>query len=154
GLAGRAIEPRDFAAVNDVGIQRIGSYISVLFNAHRMPFAKADLTEVAAASCAYAAAFLLPAVHPVGKLMVSDHMIELRSRLVVPRAPGPAAIHTDGGSLIHVQGNNLRAIRIDPYCVIVVATRRTFDRSEGNAGIGRAVRGDVGDVNCVFVLGI
>ncbi len=99
-LAGSSIEARHLAAVDNIGIQRIGRDVAVFFDAHRMPVAKRDLAIVAAAGNARGAALLLPAVDPIRKAIVGDHVIELRGRLVVPGAPGCAAIDRDGGALI------------------------------------------------------
>ena len=95
-----------------------------------MPIAKCDLAKVAAAGDADASTFLLAAINPVRKLIVSDHVIELRGWLVVPGTPGLAAIHADGNALIDGQGNDLRILRIDPNCVIVISAGSAFDCGE------------------------
>ena len=94
------VEARGFAAVNQIGMQRIGRDVSIFFDAHRMPIAKSDFAPVAAAGDAGRAAFLLSAVNPVGKLIVGDDVIELRGGLVVPAAPGFAAVDGDGCALV------------------------------------------------------
>ena len=99
-FAGDAVELRALAAVDDVGIERIGRDVAVLVGADGVPVAKGDLAVVAAAGDTGGAALLLSAVDPVGHLVVGDDVIELRGRLVVPAAPGAAAIDGDGGALV------------------------------------------------------
>ena len=115
-LAGGAIQARHALrpAINDVGIQRIGRNITVFLGADRMPVAEGDLAVVAAAGDAGRAALLLAAVNPVGKLVVGADVIELRGRLVVPGAPGLAAVHADGGALIDRESNDVGVVRVDP----------------------------------------
>ena len=50
---------------------------------------------VAAAGGLHAARVLLRAVDVVGELVVHSHVVDLRGGLVVPRAPGLAAVHAD-----------------------------------------------------------
>ena len=87
-LAGAAVVARELAAIDDVGIERIGHHVAVLFRRHRMPVAKGDLAVVAAAGDAHRAALLLAAAQPIGEGVVGIDVIELRRGLVVPRAPG------------------------------------------------------------------
>ena len=145
------IEARDLAAVNQVGMQRIGRDVSVFFDADRMPVAKSDFATVAAAGGAGRAAFLLAAVDPVGKLVVGDDVIELRGRLVVPGAPGFAAVDGDGRALIGGEDNDFGILGIDPDGVVVVAAGSAFDGGEGCAGVGGAVGGSVGDIDDVLI---
>ena len=142
------------AAVDDVGIQRIGRDIRVLRRAHRMPFAKSDLAVVAAAGHTRRSALLLAAIDPVGHLVVGNHVIKLRGRLVVPGTPGAAVVHADGGALVESQQNDVGVFRIDPDRVIVIAAGRALDGREAGAGVGGPISGGVGDVNHVFVLGV
>jgi len=95
-----AVEDGDFAAVDQIGMQGIGRDVAVFFDADGGPIAKGDFAEVAAAGGADGAAFLLASVDPVGKLVVGDDVIELRGGLVVPGAPGLAAVDADGCALI------------------------------------------------------
>ena len=88
GLRGRAVEAGDSASIYQIGVERIGSDVAVFLDAYRVPVAKGDGAIVAAAGDTNAAAFLLSAVHPVGKLIVGNDVVELRGGLVVPRTPG------------------------------------------------------------------
>src|SRR6185369_16129733 len=123
----RRIEARCFAAVDQIGMQWIGCDVTVLFNADRSPIAKSDGAVVATALHTRRAALLLTAVNPVRKLIVSDDMVELRGWLVVPGAPGLAAVNTDHTSLVGRQQHDLRILRIDPEGVVIVSARRTFE---------------------------
>ena len=87
-FAGDAVELRAVAAVDDVGIERIGRDVVVLLGADGMPVAEGDGAIVAAAGDAGGAALLLSAVDPVGRLVIGDDVIELGGGLVVPTAPG------------------------------------------------------------------
>src|SRR5277367_5756537 len=151
GLAGEHIEARGFAAVNQIGMQRVGRDVSIFFGADRMPIAKSDFAPVAAAGGAGGAAFLLAAVYPVGKLIVGDEVVELRAGLVVPTAPGFAAVDGDGGALVGREQNDARIFGIDPDCVIVVAAGSAFEGGEIHAGIGGAIGGSVADINDVRI---
>ena len=95
-----AIVARQLAAVDDVGIERIGNNVAVFFRCHRMPVAKRDLAVIAAAGDADRAALLLAAAQAIGKRVVGIHVIKLRRRLVVPRTPALAAIDGDDRALV------------------------------------------------------
>ena len=86
-LTGPAVVSRELAAVDDVGVQRVRRNVAVLLDADGMPFAKRDAAVVAAALHARRAALLLPAADAIGKRVVGADVVELRGRLVVPRAP-------------------------------------------------------------------
>src|SRR5438477_12752683 len=51
-------------------------------------------------------------------------MIQLRRWLVIPRAPGLAAVHSDDRALIRTQKNDIGIIWIDPNVLIIVAAWR------------------------------
>ena len=119
-----------------------------------MPVAEGDFAIVAAAGGAHRAALLLSAVDPIGEAIVGDHVIELRGRLVVPGAPGLAAVQADGGTLVGCQQDDAGVVGVDPDGVIIVAAGRAFDGGETGAAIDRAVGGGVGDVDDVLVFGI
>ena len=75
------------AAVDEVGVERIGRGVAVLVHAHRVELAIADRAVVAAARHAPRARVLLSAAQPVRERVVRRDVIERRRRLVVPRAP-------------------------------------------------------------------
>src|SRR2546422_9698447 len=90
----------ELPAVDDVGIERIGNGVSILFHADGPPFAERDVPLIPAALDAGRAALLLPAADAIGKGVVGADVIELRGRLVVPGAPRLAAVHRDDGPLV------------------------------------------------------
>ena len=150
-LAGVAVEHRSLAAVDQIGMQRIGRDVAVFFDADGGPVAKGDFAKVAAAGGADGAAFLLSAIDPVGKLVVGDDVIELRRGLVVPGAPGLAAVDADGRALVDGEGDDVGIFGIDPDGVVVVAAGRAFDGGEVLAGVGGSVGGGVGDIDHVLI---
>src|SRR6185312_6393250 len=104
-----------------------------------MPVVEGDFAVVAPARCARRAALLLSAVDPIRELVIGDHMIELRRRLVVPGAPGAAAVHGGGRSLIDAQQDDVGILRVDPDAVIVVPAGRALPRDEVLAAVGGLV---------------
>src|SRR5579871_1424138 len=151
GILARTRHP---AAVNDVGMERVGRDVRVFGCADRVPLAEGDLAVVTAAGDACGAALLLTAIHPIGELIIGDDVIELRGRLVVPGTPGAPVIDAGGGALIECEQDDVGIQRIDPDGVIVVAAWRAFDRCKGLTAIGRSIGGGIGDVNDVLVLRI
>src|SRR5207249_8113717 len=93
------------------------------------------------------AALLLPAVDPIRKLIVGDHVVELRGRLVVPRAPGLAAVDRNDRALIAGDQDDLWIIGIDPDGVVIITAGRSPDGGEVPPAIGRAIGRGVGDVD-------
>ena len=81
------IVARHLAAEHDVRIERVGRHVAVLLDADRVPFAERDLPVVAAARDARRSALLLAAADAVRPGVVGHDVVELRRRLVVPRAP-------------------------------------------------------------------
>src|SRR5947208_15719095 len=51
-------------------------------------------------------------------------MVQLRRRLVIPRAPGLAAVHSDDRALIRTQKNDVGIVGIDPNVLIIVPAGR------------------------------
>ena len=117
-------------------MQGIGRDVAVLFGAHRVPLAERDLPVVTAARHTGGARFLLPAVHPVGEAVVGGHVIELRGRLIVPGAPGLAAVDGDDRPLIAGDQDDARVARIDPHAMVVVAAGGAAERRERLAPVG------------------
>ena len=152
-LPGNAIKTRCFAAIDKIRIQRIGRDIPVLFYSYREPVTKRDPAEVASTRRARAPTFLLPAVHPVRKLIVRDYVIKLRSGLVVPGTPGLAAVDAESSPLVAAEKNNVGVFRVNPNRVIVIAAGSALECTEILPRVRRPVRGGVGDVNDIFVVG-
>src|SRR5207237_7757405 len=86
--------------------------------------------------------------------LVVDHVIHLRGRLVVPRAPGLATIHCNGRVLVTGNQDDVGIFRIDPDAVVVVSSGRAFDGGEVLAAIGGAIAGSIRNVNDVGIAGI
>src|SRR5205085_4918236 len=70
------------------------------------------------------AAFLLPAVNPIRKRVVRAYVIELRGRLVIPRAPRLATVHGDDRALVRAEQNGLGIVRVDPNILVIVTAGR------------------------------
>src|SRR4029079_12578761 len=120
-LSGASIEPRQLAANDDVRVERIGNDLTIFFCCDGLPIAKRDLAFITAALNSHGTAFLLSAVKPVRKPVIRAHMIPLRRRLVIPRAPGLAAVDSDDCALVRSEQNDAGIARIDPNVLIIVA---------------------------------
>src|SRR5581483_1310152 len=157
-LAGAAIIAEKLtissAAINGVGIRRIRSNVTALAGACGVPIAEGDSAVIAAAEDVHAAAILLRAVNVVRKFVVYSDVIELGRRLVVPTAPGVAAINAHAHTLIAAENQSLRVRRINPEGMIVVAAGSALDGDKSFSRIGRTIDGDIGNVNRVRVFGI
>ncbi len=114
------------APIDNVGIVGINSDVAVLEHAGQAPIAKRDFAVIASAFRGDASGFLLCAVNPVGETIVGGDVIELRGGLVVPTAPGIAAIHADGRALVGGNGNDLRIFGADPDALVIVAAGRAL----------------------------
>src|ERR1700730_6564077 len=100
------------AGVYVIWICGIGHDVAKLKSPGRRPIAIGDLSIIAAAGDGRRATVLLRSVNGVRKMLISADVIKLPGRLVVPRAPGFAAIHADGCALIDSENHILRARRI------------------------------------------
>src|ERR1700730_5356591 len=83
------------AGVYVVWIRGIGHDVAKLKSPGRRPIAISDFAIIAAAGDGGGPAVLLRSVNVVRKMLISADVINLSGRLVVPRAPGFAAIHAD-----------------------------------------------------------
>src|SRR6476620_11418051 len=135
-LTGATIESRQFPADDDVWIEWIGNDITIFLRCNRSPVAGRNRAVVAAAFDSDRTAFLLTAVKPIRKRVVRADMIQLRGRLVVPRAPALPAIHGDDRALVRAQQNDVGSIRIDPNILIIVAAGRAAPAVPGFAAVG------------------
>ena len=84
GLTGSPIESGQFAADDDVRIERIGDNITVFLRRDWVPVAKCDFAVVAATCDSNRTALLLATIKTIRKRVVRAHVIQLRSRLIVP----------------------------------------------------------------------
>ena len=149
------VEAPHAAAEDDVGIARVGRDVPVLAaHGDGPPVALAQVSVVGSRRRRGRSAVLLRAVDPVRKAIVGGDVVELRGRLVVPGAPGPASVHADHRALIAAQDHAPGIGRIDPELVIVVAAGRALERLEGSTRVGRLVQGRVARIDDVGVVGV
>src|SRR5260221_7118282 len=157
-LPGALIITKQFAvgptAVDDDGIGRVRHDIAALPSSNRVPVAECDRAIIAAARGVDGAAVLLCSIDMVRKLIVYGHVIHLRRGLVVPAAPGLAAVHADAGALVATGDHALRVCRINPQGVIVISAWSALDGNKRFSAVRRTVECYVGHINCVRVLGI
>ena len=146
-LTGAPIESRQFATVNCVRIERIGHHVAVFLGRDRSPVAKRDLAFVATAADSNRAAFLLPAVKTIRKCIVRADVIQLGSRLIIPRAPRCSAVDRDNRALVRAEEDDVRIIWVDPDVLIIVAARRTAPAIPRLATVCRFPTDDAGRVN-------
>ena len=146
-LTGATIESRQFAADDNVWIERIGNDVTIFLRRNRSPVAECDLAFVTAAFDSDRTAFLLTAVKPIRKRVVRADVIQLRRRLVIPRAPALSAIHGDDRALVGPEKNDVGIIRIDPNILVIVATGRAAPAVPGFAAVRRFPTNDAGRVN-------
>src|SRR5579884_2258553 len=149
---------REFAVgsgdIKDVGVVWVGRDIAAFAAAYGEPVAQIDLVVQSARCGGGGSAILLRAIDVIGGFIIGDHVIELPGGLVVPGAPGFAAVEGDGGALIgsehHVQGIG----GIDPDLVIIVAAGRAADDAEIPAAVAQFIKRHVRNVDDIGVVGI
>src|SRR5260370_928265 len=110
-LTGRLGEPNHAAGwpgiVTDVRIDWVRNRVAAFARADRIPLGLGDLAIVAAAGNSCRAAVLLRTVHPVRETVIRGYSVEFPGLLVVPGAPGVAAVHGNDGALVDAQHNSL-----------------------------------------------
>ena len=158
-LAGLDVAACDGAAEHDPRIERVGRRVPALTaGAQRFPVAHGDVGEAAACPHADGAAVLLRTRYPVRKVVVGGDVIQLRDRLIQPRAPRRMLFQTidaDDGSLISAEDHAVPVVRMNPQLVIVVAAGRALERlTKGAAAIARAIDPRVRYVHEIRVLRI
>src|SRR5438132_10197930 len=142
------------AAIDGVGIERIGSDISIFNGADRDPISKGDLTKVTTAGDADGSAFLLPAAEAIRKCRSDADVVELRRRLVVPGAPRLAVVERDDRSLVAAEEDDVRVFGVDPDVLVVVASWSSAKRGPSFSTVGRAHRDDAGAIHDVGIVWI
>src|SRR5690348_2095460 len=156
-LPGAPMEARHLGtagAVNDVRIEGVGGSVAVLDDADRAPVAEGDFAVVAPAEDAHGAAFLLPTAHLVGKIIADGHVVKLRRWLVVPRAPGLAAVNGDDGALVADQQNDVGIVRADPEVLVIVAAGRAAQAGPALAAVTGTQRDNACAVDHIWIFGI
>ena len=136
GLPAAPVVSGHLAAVHDVGVERVGRAVAVLLEASRVPLAQGDLAVRATARHAGGAAFLLSAAEPIREGAIRGDVEHLRGGLVVPGAPGGAAVHGDDRPLVSGEEHHVRIDRVDPDAVVVVASRRPAQGGERLPSVG------------------
>src|ERR1700682_3615643 len=149
------ILPRDEAAEHHARMQRIRRNIAIFVaGIHRPPIMKIQRTVLAVAWSCRRTAVLLRTVHPVRKLVICHHVIELRRRLVVPGTPSLAAVARHDRALVAAENHPPRLVGINPKFVVVVSPGRPFECRERLPSVTRLVGSGVRDVHGVRVFGI
>ena len=159
GLPGLFVASRHRAAKEDVRIQRVWRGVARLAaGARRLPIAHGDARKPAARPHAHGAAVLLRAGHPVRERVVRRDPVDLRRRLVQPRAPRrmlAEPLHRDDGALIAAENHAVAVRRIDPELMVVVTAGRSLERlAERSSAIARSVHAGVRYVHEILILRI
>src|ERR1700722_11852556 len=99
-LSSVPIVARDIAlivgGINNIGIGWIRSNITRFASTHVIPVGAINRAVIAAAGDGHRAAILLCAINAVRRVVIGDHVIELRCGLVVLARPILATIECDG----------------------------------------------------------
>ena len=148
-ILSRSSEP---VAIENVRIERIHGDVAVLENAGQPPIAESNFAVIAAAHRRDGTAFLLRTVDPIRKTIVGGHVIKLRGWLVVPSAPGRAAIDADDRALIGGERDDLRIFAADPDALVVVAAGRALESNKRFSAVLRFPRRSVRDVDDVRIV--
>src|SRR5712664_3270059 len=148
-ILSRSSEP---VAIENVRIERIHGDVAVLENAGKPPIAESNFAVIAAAHRRDGTAFLLRTVDPIRKTIVGGHVIKLRGWLVVPSAPGRAAIDADDRALIGGERDDLRIFAADPDALVVVAAGRALESNKSFSAVLRFPRRSVRDVDDVRIV--
>ena len=149
------ILPSDESAKHHARIQRVRRNVAIFVpGVHRPPIMEIQRTVPAAAWSRRRTAVLLRTVHPVRKLVIRHHVIELRRWLVVPGAPRLTAVARHDRALVAAENHPPRLIGINPKLVIVVSARRTLERRECLSSVARLVGRGVRDIHSVRIFGI
>ncbi len=142
------------AGVDDVRVERIGEHRPPFPAVDRVPVEHRDRAVVAAAARADCAGILLRGVHPVGKTVVRGHVVDLLGALVVPRAPGGAAVKRDHQTLVVPEEHPLAVGGVDPELLGIVTAGSALEAGEGLAAVGRPVARGAHGVDDVGILWI
>src|SRR5262249_38483307 len=140
------------AGINDVGIGRIRSNVSTLTAAYGKPVLTADDSLIVKALYGDGAVVLLRSVNVVGPAIVSNHVIELRGRLIVLRGPGLAAVSGYGCATIVAIDHALGIVGINPQAMMISVRRR--QQVERAAGICGAKHSGIQHIDGVCCFGI
>ncbi len=120
--------------------------------ARRVPVTKVQQTIMRPGRRRYAARVLLRTVKRVRKAIVRGDVVDLRRRLVVPRAPALASVDAHHRTLVAAQHHAVAVVRVHPHLVVVVAARRALDRKERLARVVAFEGAGIDHVQLVRVL--
>ena len=155
GLARPIVESSHVAATeDDLGIQRIGSRVAVLVDAHREPLTNRDGAVIAARGDARRSTLLLTTADAIRKVRVCGDVIHLRGRLVVPGTPGLAIVERHHGALIGDEDHDSRIVRVDPSVLIILSAGRALERHPPGSSVSRSEGHDVGHDDVVRIAGM
>ena len=122
-----------------------------------LPIAHRDGGKLAARTHGHCPAVLLRSGHPVRRAVIHREVVDLRRRLVQPRAPRHITrivggrIARNDRSLIARHDHRVRIVRRHPRALVVVAARRTSQRDPGFAAVLGSRQRDVRHVDDVRV---
>src|SRR5579872_177488 len=132
-LASVVIVTRDLAAIragiDDFRIMRVRSNVAALAAAHGIPIRAVYASTRAGAGNPDGAVVLLGAVHPIGKTIICDSVIELGRGLVALRCPACAAVGAHVGPAIVRFNHPIGSIGIDPQAGIVAVGHANWPES-------------------------
>ncbi len=134
------------SSVEDVRVFRIRRYVGILVGSYSHELPKTDLAAITSAGYSYGTTFLLPAIHPIRKLLVCAHVIQLACGLIVPGAPGASCIDCHYSSLVGHKKHDIRIVWVDPNTVIVISTGCAFERHPGLSSVLRSIRSNITDI--------
>ena len=149
----REIELLDAASEDEIRVPRIGRD-RVVLPAGREDAELHQVDPVAlgrAAGNGGGARVLLRAVHRVGEAVVRRDAVELPGRLVVPGAPGLAAVQRHDGALVDAEHAAFGVLGVDPELVVIVPAGGALDRRKRAARVLRPVERGVARVDDVGV---
>src|SRR5215470_707825 len=121
-----------------MGLGRIGRDVTCLPSSDGIPIRTINESLIAAGGNGDGAVVLLSTVDVVGRAVVSNHVVELRGRLIILTAPGFSGIEGDCHTTI-IGANHAAGISgIDPETVVVAVWK--LELIKGAASIGGAIR--------------
>src|SRR6266851_6720722 len=149
------ILPRDRAAKYHARIQRVRGDVTIFATrVDRPPIMKIQRKVTAAAWSGNRVTVLLRAINPIRKLVVRNHVIELRRWLVEPGTPRFTSVARHNRSLVATENHPPRLIGINPQFVIVVAPGRAFESCKRLPSVARLIGCSIWDVHGVRILRI
>ncbi len=141
-------------AVDNLRVEWIGDDGPEFICGCGIPVEHRDGAELPATAHRDGAGILLTGVHPVRERVVDRDPVDLGGRLVVPGAPGVAAIERDRGALIDAEELPVTVGGVDPELLRIVAAGSALVTVEGFAAVERSVTAGAHRVDDVGILGM